>query len=255
MSNLPDLIPVNLKGVLQGIVMLTPDSVAYFKEPHFWAARAQIPISLNNGVERIYSTIRTSSGESIMIGVYKGGLIFPSLCPVTLAVPETDVVAETSVSKCGIGYKTEIYSKDAGKIRTALASDRYWFTVHFARNHGMKDRAIGFINLINKNGRNNAVIMIKKRQYAQEFARLNHLSNGKWLSMKHILMRTIGFFVACIGVLVAGLALVELLTKSQGTNFTANVPRPIMIISAVLGVLGIVLGIVFGIVGMRGEDL
>ena len=245
MNTLPGLIPVNVTGVHKGIAMLTPDSVAYFHNPPFWAAHARIQVNLDIGAEHIYSANWTSSGRSDMIGVYKGGLIFPRLCPATLAEPETDVVAETSVVKRSLG-KTQFNSKDANKIMTALACDRYWFTIPFAKNHGMKDRAIGFTSLINKNGRNNAIIMIKQRPYAQELARLNQLANGKWLSMKHILLRNIGLVFAILG---AGGILGGLLANSQGTAVID--PTTIIIVAAILGVVGIVLTII----GLRGEDL
>lgn len=242
---MPSLIPVNVTGVHKGIAMITPDSVDSFKNPHFFVPHARIPIDLDIGAERIYSANWTSYGKSDVIGVYKSGIKFPELCPVSVTIPETEVVAEISVFRRSLG-KTQFNSKDAGKIITALSSDRYWFIIPFSKNHGTKDRAIGFTSLIHKNGRNNAIIMIRNKEYAQEFARLNQLINGKWLSMKHIFMRNIGLVFATAGI---GAFLGGLWSKSEGTAVFD--PTLMIIISLFVAVIGIV----SSVIGMRGEKL
>lgn len=237
MKTLPSLIPVKVTGVKNGIAMVTPSPVQAFKNPSAWTAHARIPIDLEIGTETIYSSDWTRQGVTDTIGVYKSGLQFPNLCPATLAVPETDVLAEIAVLRQNPG-NVQISSNDAGNIMTAITCDRYWFSIPFSKNHGVNDRAIGFSAQERKNGRNKAVIKIKKREYARKFARLNHLANGRWMSLKHVLM-----FNGGVGLALAGTgAFIGLLWSNE-------------ISGAVLSFATAVTGIVLIIIGGRGEAL
>ena len=245
MKIMPDLIPVEVSGVYRGIAMITPDEVETPKNPPLWSPHARIQVDLVNGSEAIYSATWTSSGISGTIGVYKSGLNFPNICPVTLNPPEKEVIVEAAVIRRSLG-KVQFNHKDANKIITALSSDRYWLVIPFSKNHGIKDRAIGITSLIIKNNRNTAVIMIKKKEYAQEFKKLNLIMNGRWLSMKHILMRNFGLILTFVGI---GVFIGNLMSKNAGSAvYDTTIP---LIISIIVAISGIVLSAI----GMRGEKL
>lgn len=191
----PELVPFSLSGVIHGSIGLTPEHVRVKSfGPSIFSTHATFKVDPHKRANPLYK-----GPYNLM--VYKGGLIFPEHCPVTMDSPDHVEIFETFVSKRGLG-KVEFMAKPKLKmaITTALCCDRYWFAIPFSKNHGRNDRAIGFQAVNNTTiGKAKSVITIKNRAYAQEFAKLNHLENGRWISKKYKLITTFGFFAFAFG--------------------------------------------------------
>jgi hypothetical protein len=203
----PELEQITISGVLHGTVGLTPKQIrARSLGPSTFSTCATFKVDPHHGAKVLYPGAYT-------LKVYKGGLIFPGRCPVTMETPDHVEMFETFVSRRPLGKVTFTGKREVQEaIVTALCCDRFWFAVPFSKNHGRYDKAIGFMVDANRtNGKTKSIIRIKNRLYAQEFAKLNHLENGRWISKKHKLLITMGSlaFVFGLGILVSMLLLSE----------------------------------------------
>jgi len=210
----PELVPLSLSGVINGSLGLTPKQIRDRSlGPSTFSTCATFKIDPRRGAKVLYS-------GAFNLKVYKGGLVFPERCPVTMETPDHVEMFETFVSQRPLGRVTFTGKREIQEATvTALCADRYWFAVPFSKNHGRYDRAIGFLVDANRTkGETKSIIRIKNRLYAQEFAKLNNLENGRWISKKHKLLTTFGFFAFVFGL---GIFVITLLLSEEGV-FESN---------------------------------
>jgi len=241
--NYPSLIPFSLSGVIHGSIGLTPKQITtQLGGPSFFSTHASFKFNPHRGAQTLYQ-------GAYDLKVFKGGLIFPERCPITLDTPDHAEIYEMLVSKRGMG-KVTFYAKREIResIVNALCCDRYWYAVPFSKNHGKSDKGIHFMmGKVTVKGKIQSEITIKNLQYAQEFAKLNHLENGRWCNSKHVSFIIGGFLMFVIGLVI--LATTIFLSEIDGGLIDQN---PIFIISMILVTLS---GLGITMVGSKGEKL
>lgn len=195
-----------ITGAIKGLVWLTPKSVKNTEKPLFWRAHAKFKFNHEKGASVLKNVgvwKDGAIGEQTALHIYKGGLKFPEVCAACLEPVTHHEVVEVTIRRRSSGrttIDTTNYEK-AERIFTAMDSDRFWYVISFSDNHGIDDRAIHFDTTWDD--RDRCTWILKNREYAQQFAKLNKLK-GSWLRVKHIIMRQMGF----IGMTVFGFAVV-----------------------------------------------
>jgi hypothetical protein len=245
---MPALVPVSLSGLYSGTVMTTPNQVGSARAPLFFTPQAKVKVNLDINSNRIHSNLWKNSSGTIQLSVFEGGLHFSGKCPKCLEPVTKTELAEIAVSKRQLG-KVEFNSQTVSvdRITTALTSDRFWYHIPFCNNCGLKKRAIGFAGPNEQKGRNHCIVLLKNREYAKEFALLNHSENGRWLAPKHILLRALG---AVATILFSGALVGFVAARSSGTS-VITISLPLIILLAI----GAAASLVAWIVGSRGEAL
>jgi hypothetical protein len=241
----PELVPQPLSGVINGVALLTPESVQSPSGPGALTPRAELKVDFNLGS----TLLQFSTRGNTQLGVYRGGLTFPALCAATNAPAEAQVLIEAAVLQTGLGKVTfpNMPAALLNRVSTALTANRYWFRVAFAPGHGLKDRAVSFSACQNSGSRNTGWVRLTNRAYAREFAQLNQLTNTRWLTAQHLLWQALGAGAAVIGL---GVLLGGWFARSQGGSSGAG-----STLLLVFGALALVGGIVLLVKGTRGEPL
>ncbi len=243
-----------MTGSIKGLVWLTPESVKNTKGPRFWEAHAKFKINPEEGARVLKKTVwkDNATGEQTPLHIYKGGLKFPEVCAACLEPVTQHGVVEATIIRRGIGRATVNTSNQekAARIFTAIGCDRFWYVISFSDNHGIDDRAVHFDTTWDKR----FTLILKNREYAQQFAKLNKLK-GSWLRAKHIIMRQMGFigmtvFGAVVG--AGGFVLYEGLTKGEwGQRILGRQAVALFITS----LIGLVVSVYLALKGNKGEPI
>ena len=245
---MPSLVPVDLSGIYRGTVMTTPVQVGVARPPSFFIPQAKVKVNLDINAYCIQSAQWMNQQGAITLSVSEGGVQFPSICPGCMKTAVKTELVEVAVSKRGLG-KVEFTSKTvpADRIYTALTSDRYWIHIPFCETCCLKNHAIGFTDNKRQKNSNYSTVLLKKLEYAREFAVLNHVDDGRWLAPRHILMRALGLASTFVfsGFFLGGLA-----AESSG-NAVITIPVPVYVLFAFFALAGIVASII----GNRGEAM
>lgn len=243
-----------ITGVIKALVWLTPKSVKNTKKPLFWEAQAKFKFNPEEGARVLKNVGVWKDGVSdklTALHIYKGGLKFPEVCAACLEPVTHHEVFEATIRRRSSGrttIDTTNYEK-AERIFTAMNCDRFWYVISFSDNHGIDDRAVHFDITWDKR----STLILKNREYAQQFAKLNKLK-GSWLRVKHIIMMQMGFIgmtVFGFAVVAGGLFLYEGLTNGEWGPWGHQVDLALFII----GLIGLVFSSYLALKGNKGEPI
>lgn len=243
-----------ITGAIKGLVWLTPKSVKNTEKPLFWRAHAKFKFNPEEGARVLKNVgVWTDSvtGEQTALHIYKGGLKFPEVCAACLEPVTHHEVVEKIIFRRSSGrtaIDTTNYEK-AQRISTAMHCDRFWYVISFSDNHGIDDRAIHF----DITWDNRCTLILKNREYAQQFAKLNKLK-GSWLRVKHIIMMVMGF----IGMTVFGSAVVAgglLLYTGLPNGEWGQLGHQGDLALFIIGLIGLVFSSYLALKGNKGEPI
>lgn len=245
----------NMTGVVKGLVWLTPQSVKNTKGPRFWEAHAKFKINPEEGARVLKEHVWKDdvTGEQTPLHIYKGGLKFPEVCAACLEPVTHHEVVEASFNRVSIPRARVNTSNQekADRIFRAIQDERFWYVISFSDNHGIDDRAVHF----DTTSDNRFKLILKNREYAQQFAKLNKLK-GSWLSAKHIIMRQMGFigmivFGSVVG--VGGLILYKGLTEGEWGQDVLGPQADLALF--ITSLIGLVVSFYLALKGNKGEHI
>ena len=246
--------PMQLGGVFNTLLWLSPSDVSSTKSLPFWEPRSTHKFNARQGcIELRSQKWRSASGDEYSLGVFQGGLNFPSICPVNLEAPTHYEVVEFPINRGQMPtskLRFDMPQEQANRTVVALSCDRYWFAIPFSDGHGKDDKAVNF-----SGGFSGAdEVQFANREYAQRFGELNHLKRGKWQAARHRIMVVAGFIcLTMFGGLVISSGLIWMENAKSGNWGHLN--PAIVVINTLIGLVGLGAGIYLLVKGIRGEPL
>jgi hypothetical protein len=175
LSKLAMLQPVNLSGVIKGLVLISP----------FDTLKASEMKVLKNTPYLKVKTNLKAGARSLGYEIYHSGLEFPDYCVTCMKPAEKYALAETTLTYKSRGkFEVQERQEQANKIYDALFSRRYWYAIPYCHEHGSASQSISFSNVVEIE--TYAVrpdipqyISFNNLEYASLFMKTNHLT-GVW---------------------------------------------------------------------------